>query len=59
MNDPFFFPRRQKVTLWQHADALEQEQIAMGEWIDDKTVLHCMACNTLFSLLSRKVSESG
>lgn len=51
-----FLRYRQKVTLWQHADELEQEQIAMGVWINEKTVQNCMACDLAFTLLSRKVS---
>ena len=48
-------PHRQKVTLWQHADELEQEQVAMGTWIDDKTVTECMGCDQTFSVFNRKV----
>ena len=50
-------PHRQKVTLWQHADELEQEQIAMGTWINDKAVTECMACGTAFTVFHRKVSS--
>ena len=49
-------PHRQKVTLWQHADELEQEQVAMGTWINDKAVTECMACSTTFTMFHRKVS---
>ena len=49
-------PHRQKVTLWQHADELEQEQVAMGTWINDKAVTQCMACSTTFTMFHRKVS---
>jgi len=45
---------RQKVTLWQHADELEQEQVSLGIWIDDKTVTGCMGCGATFSIFNRK-----
>ena len=47
---------RQKVTLWQHADELEQEQQQMGKWINSKTVTACMECTVTFSLRVRKVT---
>ncbi len=49
-------PCRQKVTLWQHADDLEQEQIAMGTWLDSKDITECMNCNLTFTIFTRKVS---
>ena len=44
------------MTLWQHADELEQEQQQMGMWINSKNVMACMECGSNFSLLTRKVS---
>ena len=46
---------RQKVTLWQHADELEQEQVSMGTWIDSKDVTDCMGCGSNFTAFKRKV----
>ena len=43
------------MTLWQHADELEQEQVSMGTWIDDKDVSDCMACGSNFTAFKRKV----
>ena len=51
-NSPF---PRQKVTLWQHADELEQEQVSMGTWIDSKDVVDCMGCGSNFTAFKRKV----
>ena len=48
---------RQKVTLWQHADELEEEQQRMGKWVNSKGVTECMECGTAFTLLTRKVSS--
>ena len=49
-------PSRQKVTLWQHADDLEQEQVAMGRWLESKDITECMNCNLTFTMFTRKVS---
>ena len=54
-NDVMFF--RQKVTLWQHADELEEEQQRMGRWVNSKGVTECMECGTTFTLLTRKVDS--
>jgi chromosome segregation ATPase len=45
---------QQKVTLWQHADELEEEQQRMGTWVNSKGVTECMECGTAFTLLTRK-----
>ena len=50
-----FLLLRQKVTLWQHADELEQEQVSMGTWIDSKDIMDCMGCSANFSAFKRKV----
>jgi hypothetical protein len=49
---------RQKVTLWQHADELEQEQVSMGTWIDSKDVVDCMGCGSNFTAFKRKVQSN-
>ena len=46
---------RQKVTLWQHADELEQEQLQMGTWVNSKQVTECMECACVFTVFTRKV----
>ena len=46
---------RQKVTLWQHADELEQEQQQFGKWINSKNITACMECAVTFTLRIRKV----
>lgn len=43
------------MNLWQHADELEQEQVAKGIWIDSRDILHCMGCALLFTMFNRKV----
>ena len=48
-------PSRQKVNLWQHADELEQEQVAKGIWLDSRDITDCMGCKTLFTIFNRKV----
>ena len=48
-------PPRQKVTLWQHADELEQEQVSMGMWIDSKDVTDCRGCGANFTAFKRTV----
>lgn len=48
---------RQKVSLWQHADELEQEMVAKGNWIDSSDVDCCMGCSGPFGLFSRKVGD--
>lgn len=50
-------PPRQKVTLWQHADKLEQEQVAKGTWINEKSIPECMGCGITFSVFNRKVGD--
>ena len=50
-------PPRQKVTLWQHADKLEQEQVAKGTWINEKSIPECMGCGMTFSVFNRKVGD--
>ncbi len=47
------------MTLWQHADDLEQEQVSKGKWIDSRTVSQCMGCEVLFTVFNRKVSQCG
>ncbi|XP_019854093.1 PREDICTED: FYVE and coiled-coil domain-containing protein 1-like [Amphimedon queenslandica] len=44
----------QKVSLWQHADELEQEQVAKGQWLDSRDVVNCMGCKIIFSMFNRK-----
>ena len=43
------------MTLWQHADELEQEQVSMGMWIDSKDVADCMGCGANFTAFKRTV----
>ena len=45
---------RQKASLWQLADQLENEH-SNHEWVDSDSVVTCMACREEFSLLNRKV----
>lgn len=50
-----FFSLSQKVSLWQHADELEQEQVAKGIWLDSREVTDCMSCQVPFTIFNRKV----
>ena len=43
------------MTLWKHADDLEQEQLSRGEWLESRLVLECMGCSSIFSVFTRKV----
>lgn len=50
---------REKAELWKKADDLEYENLlkTSAMWIDDSNVTNCMACNSAFSLLLRKVGK--